>query len=250
MAVTDVEAGEDDAGPTEFSSPPCFLHELDAGTAASLPETNPERRAAILRWRREERVRLLEERLAMASSVRADHAARIAAHLDTLLPDVRGKTISLYWPLRGEPNLRGWADALIERGARCALPVVAEKNRPLVFHGWKPGDPLVRGFWNIPVPEKGEALMPDVTLAPVVGFDERGYRLGYGGGYFDRTLAALKIKPCVIGVGYAQAAIPTIFPLDHDIALDAVVTERGVEDYGRRLRGITSTACGARPQAL
>jgi 5-formyltetrahydrofolate cyclo-ligase len=82
--------------------------------------------------------------------------------------------------------------------------------------------------WNIPVPKYGEEVYPDVVIAPVVGYDQSAYRLGYGGGFFDRTLAAIPKQPLVIGVGYSHAAIPTIHPQPHDIPMDKIVTEREI----------------------
>lgn len=84
---------------------------------------------------------------------------------------------------------------------------------------------MVIGFWDIPVPAEGEWLTPDVLLAPVVGFDAANYRLGYGGGYFDRTLAGLQGTWRAIGVGYGLGRLDTIHPLSHDIRLQAIVTE-------------------------
>jgi 5,10-methenyltetrahydrofolate synthetase len=136
--------------------------------------------------------------------------------------------VSAYWPFRGEPDLRDLMATISADGGRCALPVVVERHRPLVFRQWSPGQPLQRGVWNIPVPADGAEVIPDVVIAPVVGFDPRCYRLGYGGGFFDRTLAALPARPRVLGVGYSAAAIPTIYPQPHDIAMDLIVTEDGV----------------------
>jgi 5-formyltetrahydrofolate cyclo-ligase len=103
-----------------------------------------------------------------------------------------------------------------------------EKNAPLIFRLWAIGAPLAPGVWNIPIPVNSAELAPDVIIAPVVGFDQQGYRLGYGGGFYDRTLAALAKKPRVIGVGYSQAAIATIYPLPHDIPMDVIVTEETI----------------------
>ena len=88
---------------------------------------------------------------------------------------------------------------------------------------------MVQGFWKIPVPAEGPEVVPDIMLAPLVGWDDAGYRLGYGGGYFDRTLAAFAVRPLVIGVGLAAAQLPTIFPQPHDIAMDSIVTEAGAD---------------------
>jgi 5,10-methenyltetrahydrofolate synthetase len=118
--------------------------------------------------------------------------------------------------------------AIVGAGGRCALPVIVEERSPMVFRPWRPEVKLVPGVWNIPEPPLGEMVVPDIVVTPVVGFDAAGFRLGYGGGYFDRTLASLAERPLVIGVGYAQAALSTIYPLPHDVPLDAVVTEQGV----------------------
>ena len=233
--MPDGEIGNENSGLRADASPPCFRHELDRLDVPLHTHMHPERRAAIFRWRKEERKRLIGERIAVASATRADHAARIANNLDMLLPDVTGRIISFCWPFRGEPDLRGWIGTILDRGGRCALPVVVESGMPLVFRSWRSGDPLVPGFWNIPVTHRGREVTPDIILAPVVGFDGQGFRLGYGGGYFDRTLASLQARPFVVGLGYAHARVSTIFPLDHDIAMDAIVTERAIEGYGRKL---------------
>ncbi|MDQ0392810.1 5-formyltetrahydrofolate cyclo-ligase [Labrys monachus] len=219
-----------DDEPREFSSPPCFLHELDGDDRGAPSKPMP--RDAVMAWRRTQRTRLIADRLALPAAARSERAARIASHLDALLMDLGGRTVSSYWPLRGEPDLRGWVASIIERGAAHALPVVAERNAPLVFRRWRPGEALVRGFWNIPVPEQDAQTLPDVMLAPVVGFDRQCYRLGYGGGYFDRTLASLPVRPYVVGIGYEQAALETIHPLAHDIPLDVVVTDAAIRYPG------------------
>jgi len=104
------------------------------------------------------------------------------------------------------------------------------KAAPLVFRRSTPETRMVRGDWNIPVPPAtAERLAPDIALAPLVGWAPRGWRLGYGGGYFDRTLAALNPRPFTIGVGFQCARLATIFPQPHDIALDLIITEGGVQ---------------------
>ena len=101
------------------------------------------------------------------------------------------------------------------------------KGRPLIFREWTPEGRMERGVWNILVPADGVLLTPDVTIAPLVGFDPGCYRLGYGGGFFDRTLAALSPRPLVIGVGHPTTAIRTIHPQSHDIPMDLIVTGAG-----------------------
>jgi 5,10-methenyltetrahydrofolate synthetase len=111
------------------------------------------------------------------------------------------------------------------RGGRTALPIVVEKGQPLIFRAWKQGDRLEKGVWNIPIPAEGDPILPDIVISPVVGVDPNRYRLGYGGGFYDRTLAAMPRKPLVIGIGYELQRIPTIYPQQHDIPMDRIVTE-------------------------
>lgn len=184
-----------------------------------------EGKGALKPWRKVERERLIAARLALPADVRTAHAAIIAEKLDARLGDASGKVIAIYWPFRGEPDLRGWAGKMSDQGATIALPVVVEKAAPLVFRSWKAGEKLEKGVWNIPIPAEGAVVIPDVVISPVVGFDGRNYRLGYGGGFYDRTLAALARRPVVIGVGYELQRIATIHPQPHDIAMDVVLTE-------------------------
>ena len=190
----------------------------DAGTLRSPSD--------VKRWRIAERERLIAERLAIDPELRHAYAEHIAARLDDLVNPLDGLAVSIYWPLRGEPDLRPWMMRVMARGGICAFPVVVERNAPLIFRAWVPPTPMVKGFWDIPVPADGAEIIPDIIIAPVVGFDSQCYRLGYGGGYFDRTLAALRTLHRVIGVGYSQAQIATIHPLPHDVPMDAIVTDR------------------------
>ncbi len=206
----------------EYASPPCFMHELEPGRdhAPALVDAW----ADVARWRRAERKRLLDARLALDVAARHDSANRIAAALDRTIGKFGGRTVSGYWPFRGEPDLRPWLTSVNARGGRTALPLVVEKGRPLVFRAYAPGDRLEKGVWNIPVPAQGQPVLPDIVISPVVGVDPLNYRLGYGGGFYDRTLAAMPFKPLVIGIGYELQRIPTIHPQPHDIPMDRVVT--------------------------
>lgn len=198
-------------------------------SAGIVPEGGGEPSPAdIRRWRKAERDRLIAARLAITPDTRRTWGARIASRLEDLVGAVDGATVGVYWPFRGEPDLRGFMDRVVARGGRCALPVVIERGRPLVFRDWKSGERLERGIWNIPVPVDGPEVLPDIVVSPVVGYDPHCYRLGYGGGFYDRTLAAMPRKPAVFGVGFTLAAIPTIHRQWHDIPMDAVVTEDGV----------------------
>lgn len=213
-------AKDEDEGSGQYASPPCFMHELDPEFQAPLSEWTD-----VRRWRRAERERLIASRLAVSADMRTAMSQRIAEGLDAVIGDIAGSMVSLYWPFRGEPDLRPWMETVNTRGGRTALPVVVEKDRPLVFRAYTHGDRLEKGVWNIPIPAEGDPVLPDIVISPIVGIDPGHFRLGYGGGFFDRTLAAMPFKPLVIGVGYELQRIVTIYPQPHDIPMDRVVTE-------------------------
>jgi 5-formyltetrahydrofolate cyclo-ligase len=175
-------------------------------------------------WRREERERLLGLRQDMPPAERRAKGAHIEAGIKAVLATVAGP-LGVYWPFRAEFDPRGIIDWAVAAGRGVALPVVIDRKGPLEYRAWKPGEPLIDGVWNIPVPEKRDIVVPAAVLAPLVGFDKACYRLGYGGGYFDRTLAALTPRPSAIGVGFSMQEIDTIYPQSFDIPMDAIVTE-------------------------
>jgi len=185
---------------------------------------DPRKVPDVARWRKAERERLLAARLALSPEARAAQTASIAADLERLIPRGGAPIVSVYWPIRAEPDLRAWMRSRCERGTRIALPVALAHGQPLTFREWHPGTRLAHGLWRIPYPADGAEVTPSVALAPLVGFDAGCYRLGYGGGFFDRTLTALRPRPLVIGVGYECTAIETIFPQPHDIPMDWIVT--------------------------
>jgi 5-formyltetrahydrofolate cyclo-ligase len=183
-------------------------------------------------WRKAMREQLIAARLAVSVEVRAAAAATISDRLAQLVKP--GQIFSFYWPMKGELDFRPLAARLHAQGITPALPVVEEKNQAMVFRPWAPKAAMERGIWNIPQPATEETVVPDITLAPVVGFSDDCYRLGYGGGYFDRTLAILAPRPLAIGVGLEIQRIDTIRPLPHDIRLDAVMTETETRGALRR----------------
>ena len=138
------------------------------------------------------------------------------------------RVLGFYWPIRAEIDARDIATRHIEAGGIAALPVITRKNAPVEFWPWTPGMSMRRGFWNIPVPAIGEPVRPDALIIPLVGFDAACFRLGYGGGYYDRTLAALTPLPLRIGIGFADAALATIHPQPHDIPMSVIVTDGAV----------------------
>jgi 5,10-methenyltetrahydrofolate synthetase len=213
----------DDVETREYASSPCYAHEFATDFATG--PVRPERWSEVSLWRKAERKRLIEHRLSLGAEERQGRSGRIASLLDLTIGRFSGRIVGTYWPFRGEPDLRNWGIRVIERGGRIALPVVIQKGWPLEYRIWNPGDRLERGVWNILVPSHGPAVQPDIVVAPVVGFDEGDYRLGYGGGFFDRTLAIMPRKPLVIGVGYAESRLGTIHPQPHDIPMDVIVTD-------------------------
>jgi 5-formyltetrahydrofolate cyclo-ligase len=180
--------------------------------------------ADVKTWRRAERERLIAARMAMPLATRRQCSERITETLLNVLAEPN-ETLGIYWPFRAEFDPRPLVDKLVAAGRAVALPVVIDKKGPLEYRAWRPGESLVAGVWDIPIPEKRDIVSPAIVLAPLVGFDRGCYRLGYGGGYFDRTLAALVPRPLAIGVGYAFQEIPTIHPQAFDISMDMIVTE-------------------------
>lgn len=178
-------------------------------------------------WRRGERERLIALRMALPPAERRLAGERIAARIEEILAERQG-VLGVYWPFRAEFDPRPLIDKLTAVGRKVALPVVIEKRGPLEYRAWSPGEPLVAGVWDIPIPEQRKIVAPAMVLAPLVGFDSDCYRLGYGGGYFDRTLAALSPRPLAIGVGFAAQEIATIYPQPFDIPMDVIVTETSV----------------------
>lgn len=179
-------------------------------------------------WRKALRAQLIEFRNALPAETLTRYRETIDRHLERGFAGLARGVLAFCWPYKGEYDARFLARALRERGAMTALPVVAAPKTPLVFREWHPGVRLASGVLGIPYPADSPEVVPDAVIVPLVGFDDAGYRLGYGGGYFDRTLAALERKPVVIGVAYESAHLDTIHPQPHDVPMDWVVTERGI----------------------
>ncbi|GHA42934.1 5-formyltetrahydrofolate cyclo-ligase [Amylibacter ulvae] len=209
--------------PKSYASPPCFAHELtqaDDGFGV----VDPQAALDTARWRKATRAVMIDARLAVSVEERTKLAHDIGDMLDQVINPTAGHIISLYWPFRGELDLRGWMARAFARGAKIALPVVVKKHAPLIFREWTPDCEMTRGVWNIPIPATNAEITPNVVISPLVGFDPQCYRLGYGGGFYDRTLAAMAKKPLIIGVGHPVGALKTIFPQPHDIPMDMIIT--------------------------
>ncbi len=174
---------------------------------------------------------LLERRRALPAEEWARHSSRICVLLQAGFPQFAGMRVGFCWPFNQEPDLRpllaSWANEN-QDGFTALLPVVIGESRALAFRAWSPGTALVLDRYGIPAPAAGDFLIPQVLLLPVNGFDAAGYRLGYGGGYFDRTLASLCPRPLAVGVGFELSRLDSIRPEPHDQPLDVLVTEAGI----------------------
>ncbi|AOF82832.1 5-formyltetrahydrofolate cyclo-ligase [Methyloversatilis sp. RAC08] len=179
-------------------------------------------------WRRTERQRLIAAREGLSAEQRAARNGVITALLEHGFPVLRRLIIGFCWPYRGEFDARFVIRTLRSAGARAALPDVVARATPLVFREWWPGVAMTKRVFDLPVPDGTAIVQPQALLIPLVGFDACGYRLGYGGGYFDRTLAAQATQPLRIGVGFESSRMPTIHPQPHDVAMDFIVTEAGI----------------------
>src|SRR5690348_8258003 len=156
----------------------------------------------IKAWRKERRAELIARRAAFGARERHGWNDRVTALLEQFVPVARGTVVGFCWPFKGEIDARFAVRHWREQGAVAALPEVVDKKGPLQFSEWWPGAPMRSGVYDIPVPDGTRVLLPDVAIVPMNGFDGAGYRLGYGGGYFDRTLAALQRRVLSIGVTY------------------------------------------------
>lgn len=175
-------------------------------------------------WRVAMRKALIGRRLALDGAVRRAEGERAKRRLIDSVELRRFATLGVYWPVRGEIDVRDLAVSHLTQGGRVALPVVVTQSAPVEFWSWRPDMPMSRGIWNIPIPAQREVVMPDALIVPLVGFDPQRFRLGYGGGYYDRTIAAAARRPWCVGLGYAAARLDSIFPQPHDMAMDLIVT--------------------------
>lgn len=179
----------------------------------------------IKAWRRATRAELIADRVRMSRPDREQRAAAVLDRLSRELPSLDGAVVGFYWAFKGEIDVRGVVRTLIAGGARAALPVVIESATPLEFWAWQPRIKMARGVWNIPIPSERVPVQPDLLIVPLIGFDAGCYRLGYGGGYYDRTIAAMRTRPRCVGIGFEQGRLDSIAPQPHDIPMDTIVTE-------------------------
>jgi 5,10-methenyltetrahydrofolate synthetase len=163
--------------------------------------------------------------------------ANIDRVVDALLQAMPNARVAFYWPIQGEVDLLASMERALDNGALVALPVVVAHDAPLVFRQWTKSVAMERGIWNIPVPgADAKQVDPDAMFVPVVGYDPHGYRLGNGGGFYDRTLAARAPRPLAIGIGFTSLVLPSLRPEPHDIPMDVVVTEGPLDEARLRAR--------------
>lgn len=201
--------------------------------------------------RKAERATLIARRLAAPAADHARWSALIEASLRGGFSPLAGMIVGFCWPFQGEFDARPFVTDLLKRGVRAVLPAVVAKAQPLEFREWWPGAAMSKGVYDLPVPEGTPSLCPDALLIPALGVGSQGDRLGYGGGYFDRTLAALQPKPIAIGLAFELSRIATIEPQSHDVFMDFIVTEGGIEAaVAGGLKKLSAQDCQARVAAL
>lgn len=180
--------------------------------------------------KREERARALARRAAAFAAHGSAAGARLAAHGLSFLHLAQGSTISGFSAIRDEIDPGQLLHHLHGQGHHLCLPVMEGKGKPLVFRAWAPGDEMGKVQWGIaePLPDK-PVLEPDVVLVPLLAFDSAGYRLGYGGGFYDRTLDRLRaIKPVIaVGIAYDELKVDAVPHQSYDERLDWVLTPSG-----------------------
>ncbi len=186
---------------------------------------------SLLAQRQAWRKACIEARKAMPPAARAAADALVDARLRAALATISEGILAFYWPIQAEfdarPAVSDWLlNAKVGKHGmrRAALPVVVARHQALKFREWTPDTILQSAGFGTCVPSSGEWLVPTILVIPLVGFDPAGYRLGYGGGYYDRTLAAITPTPRTIGVGYAGGRLDTIYPQSHDLRLGSVIS--------------------------
>ena len=185
----------------------------------------------ILEAKKALRARIKAWRTGLGADLQAQAAAAVAKQgLDFLESRPKGSVVSGFAPLADEFRVWPLLRRLNGEGFRLVLPVMQGKGRPLVFRAWTPGDAMDSGVWGIAEPRADKAaLEPDILIVPLLAFDRRGWRLGYGGGFYDRTLKGLRARKAVVAVGLAhdEQEVDAVPHLDYDQRLDWVLTPSG-----------------------
>lgn len=179
------------------------------------------------------RIKAHDLRAAMSHFAREEASKAACLHFFEGVPLAEGEVVAAYWPIRDEMDCQPILVRLMDSGQPVCLPVVIGDGAPLELRLWEDGAPLYpAGFGTLAPEDLAPKAEPDVILIPLLGFDDRGTRLGYGGGYYDRTLAQLAKRPRLVGLAFAAQQVDHIPRDAHDIPLDVVVTENGVTHFG------------------
>jgi 5-formyltetrahydrofolate cyclo-ligase len=179
-------------------------------------------------WRKYQRAELMALRESIPEEDHCRWSTAITRLLKQGFPSLRRSVVGFCWPHRGEYDPRPVMDFFLQQGATLALPEVVSKHEPLRFRKWWPEAPMKMGAFGIPIPDNTEPLPVDALIIPMIGFDDLGFRLGYGGGFFDRTLVAMSPRPLAIGVGFEIQRLKDVHPQPHDVSMDFIVTEAGI----------------------
>lgn len=198
-------------------------------------------------WRKERRAELIARRSETPPDQRSQWNASITERLVDGFDVPPESIVGFCWPYKGEFDARFAVRRWRDQGALTALPEVVRNREPLQFRLWRPGVPMRPGVYDIPVPDGTEIVQPDIAVVPMNGFDSRGFRLGYGGGFFDRTLAALERRVVAIGVAYESLRMDSIDPQPYDLPMDFVVTETAIYAAGGEpIEAIDGSSCRQR----
>ena len=195
-------------------------------------------------WRKQRRMELMALREAIAGDDYESWSSAITESLKQGFPILGHSVVGFCWPHRREYDPRSFMEYIQARGATAALPEVVNRREPLCFRKWWRDAPMKAGMYDIPVPDNTELVRVSALVIPMIGFDTAGFRLGYGGGYFDRTLIAMSPRPLAIGVAFEILRLEDTHPQPHDIPMDFIVTERGIyRATAAGLASISSNAC-------
>ncbi|WP_424983699.1 5-formyltetrahydrofolate cyclo-ligase [Maritalea sp. S77] len=171
-------------------------------------------------------------RRALSTAFRKEAAKAAAETFIAAVPVPYGQIISIYWAIRDELDCRPLLTHFMDDGHQVCLPVVMGQDQPLDMRLWSPTDPLVpSGFNTLAPPATAQSVVPDIVVTPLLGFDPSGTRLGYGGGYYDRSLASWPQKPLLVGYAFGVQEFDHLPRDTHDVPLDMVVTENGVRRF-------------------
>ncbi|MEP7371627.1 MAG: 5-formyltetrahydrofolate cyclo-ligase [Nitrosospira sp.] len=179
-------------------------------------------------WRKHRRIELMTRRESVSEAEHRCWSTAITRSLEQGFPSLQNSVVGFCWPHRGEYDPRPAMDYFGERGATLALPEIVNKHEALYFRKWWREAPMKIGAYDIPVPDNTDPVTVGAVITPMIGFDQQGFRLGYGGGYFDRTLVAIVPRPLAIGVAFEMLRLDSVHPQPHDIPMDFIVTEAGI----------------------